>query len=112
MKSICRINGRHVSIKTLRHVASPLFTRVDVSTASAALSRPNSRLAMIDTGVSMKLRRKCLQCRYEYEEARKRRKQIEKELNERVLPAGMQRGDSIAGEEEMELLKHWVDELG
>ncbi|KAL3790202.1 hypothetical protein HJC23_005574 [Cyclotella cryptica] len=111
MKSICKINGRHVSLKTLRYVSSPLFTRVDVSTASAALSRPNSRLAMIDTGVSTTLKRKCLQCRDEYEEARKRRKQIEKELNERVLPIGMQRGGSLGGEEEMEFLKHWVDEL-
>lgn len=58
------------------------------------------------------LRRTCWQRRDEYEEARKRRKQIEKELNERVLPVGMQRGASLGGEEEMELMKHWVDELG
>ena len=112
MKSACRINGRHVSLKTLRAVSSPLFTRVDVSTASAALSRPNSRLEMIDTGVSGVLRRECIGCRDEYLRAKTRRRRIQKELEERVLPMGMQRGGAIGSEEEVELLKHWVDELG
>lgn len=113
MKSLCRINGKHVSLKTLRSISSPLFTRVDVATASAALSRPASRLAMIDTGVSDALKRECLECRNEYERAKKKRRQLEKELEERVLPEGMQR--SVGGpisEEDMELLQHWIDELG
>lgn len=113
MKSVCRINGKHVSLKTLRSVASPLFTRVDIGTASAALSRPASRLAMIDTGVPDVLKQQCMHCKNEYERAKKRRRRLEKQLEERVMPVGMQR--SRVGpicDEDMELLQHWVDELG
>lgn len=112
MKSLCRINGRHVSLKTLRSVSSPLFTRVDVATASAALSKSSSRLAMIDVGVSDVVKRKCIQCRGEYERAKKKRIKIETDLEERVLPVGMQRDRGPVNEDDMELLQHWVDELG
>ena len=112
MKSVCRINGKHVSLKTLRAVSTPLFTRVDVATASAALSRPASRLMMIDTGVPDLLKRQCLESRLFYEKAKKRRIQIEKELDDRVLPAGMQRGSGPLSEDDFEALQHWVDELG
>ena len=112
MKSVCRINGKHVSLKTLRAVSTPLFTRVDVATASAALSRPTSRLMMIDTGVSDQLKRQCVESRIFYEKAKTRRLQIEKELEDRVLPAGMQRGSGPLSEEDLDVLQHWVDELG
>jgi len=123
IKSTCRINGKHVSLKTLRSVSSPLFARVDIATASAALNQPHLRLGMIDTGVSFDVKRECRARRDEYDKAKRRRRQIEKQLKERVLPVGMmqrqQRSSSGDGsddesvdEENMELLRHWVDELG
>jgi len=112
MKTLCRINGKHVSLKTLRCVASPLFTRVDVATASAALARPTSRLMMIDTGVSAELKQACVECKNQYEKTKKRRRRIEKDLEERILPVGMQRGNGPVSEEDMEILSHWIFELG
>jgi DNA repair ATPase RecN len=112
IKSLCRINGKHVSLKTLRAVSSPLFTRVDVATASAALSRSVSRLAMIDIAVTDVIKIQCAESKNEYERARKKRRQLERQLDERVLPVGMQKGGRSLTEEDMEMLRHWVDELG
>jgi len=113
LKSICRINKKHVSLKTLREIASPLFTRVDVGVASGALARAASRLAMIDIGVEDSLKKKCIKSRDLYKEATKRRKKIKKELESRILPSSMQ-GSTYGSEleqEQIELLEHWVDEL-
>jgi len=113
LKSICRINEKHVSLKTLREIASPLFTRVDVGVASGALARAASRLAMIDIGVEDFLKKKCIQSRDAYKEATKRKIKIKKELESRILPSSMQ-GNTFGYEleqEQIELLEHWVDEL-
>ncbi|KAL3807668.1 hypothetical protein ACHAXA_000314 [Cyclostephanos tholiformis] len=116
-KSTCRINGKHVSLSTLREIAGPLFARVDVGVASAALGRSGSRLAMIDTGVPYVLRRHCAISRDEYVYARKRREGMERDLESRILPSGLLRGADDGGdgdkfdEGQMTLLRHWVDEL-
>lgn len=77
---------------------------------------------MIDTGVSREVKRECRHWRDAYDKARRRRRQIEKKLKERVLPVGMMRrqqhgssgsdDDVSVNEEDTELLRHWVDELG
>ena len=115
VKSICRINGRHASLLTMREVAGPLFARVDVGVASAALGRPSARLAMLDTGVPERRVRDCARRRDAYREARKRREGIERDLESRILPSALrQRGGSDDGfdEGQMTLLQHWVVELG
>ena len=113
LKSICRINSKHVSLKTLRDIASPLFTTVDVGVASGALSHAASRLAMIDIGVEDSLKQQCILSRDVYNQAKKRRKKIKKELESRILPSSIQGSEygSELEEEQIELLEHWVDEL-
>lgn len=49
-KSVCEINGQLVTLKVLKAVASPLLAIVNAPSAGVALGRPNSRMAMIDTG--------------------------------------------------------------
>ena len=99
---------------------------MDIATASAALNQPHLELGMIDTGVPNGVKRECRARRDEYDKAKRRMRQIEKQLKERVLPVGMMQrhqrssnsGDGSGGddesvdEEDMELLRHWVDELG
>jgi len=113
LKSVCRINGKHVSLKTLRQVAAPLFTRVDVGVASAALGRPASRLAMLDMGVPESVMQNCAQLRDTYKEARKRTKSIRRDLESRILPSSLQGNINNEGfdEEQRKLLEHWLDEL-
>lgn len=113
LKSNCRINEKHVSLKTLREITSPLFTTVDVGVAAGALARPASRLAMLDIGVEDSIKQQCMKSRNAYKEATKRRKKIKKELESRILPSSMQ-GNAYGSDleqEQTELLQHWVDEL-
>ena len=114
LKSVCRINGRHLSLKSLRNIVAPLFTRVDVGAASAALGRPASRLAMIDMGVSERLKQTCVQSREKYKEARKSTEKIKHDLESRILPSSLQRKgrNSDFEDDQVELLGHWVEELG
>ncbi|KAL9180449.1 hypothetical protein ACHAXT_008419 [Thalassiosira profunda] len=115
LKSVCRINGKHISLKTLRQIAAPLFTRVDVAVASAALGRAPARLAMLDRGVAEDVKRRCVETRESYREAKKRRERIQRELESRVLPSSLQtnaNGDGAGlDEDQMKLLGHWVEEL-
>ncbi|KAL3777277.1 hypothetical protein ACHAW5_006346 [Stephanodiscus triporus] len=115
VKSACRINGRHVSLATMREVAGPLFVRVDVGVASAALGRPASRLTMLDTGVPDGVRWDCARLRDVYVEARKRREGMEHDLASRILPSALRGGNENDrggfDEGQMKLLRHWVDEL-
>jgi hypothetical protein len=118
VKSVCRINGRHASLATMREVAGPLFVRVDVGVASAALGRPASRLTMLDTGVPDCARWDCARLRDVYVEARKRREGMEHDLASRILPSALRGGNEnddgggVFDEGQMKLLRHWVDELG
>lgn len=114
VKSICSINGKHISLKTMRQMLAPLLVRVDVGVASAALGRPASRLAILDMGVPVNVIRNCIKLRDTYKEAKKNRKRIKHELESRVLPSSLQGLSSDnAGfdEEQMVMMEHWVDEL-
>lgn len=114
LKSMCEINGKQVSLKALRQIASPLFTLVDAGVASSALGQPASRLTMLDMGVPDNLKRSCSRSRDTYKDARKRTERIKRELENRVLPSSLQRNGNGAGfdEEQMDLFQHWIDELG
>lgn len=118
LKSTCRINNRHLSLKSLRTIALPLITRVDAGAASAAFARPSSRLVMIDAGVDANLKRDVVRWREEYGKKRRRREGLERELEGRVLPSsfrlsssGVGGGGGMMEEDQMELLEHWVEEL-
>lgn len=114
LKSVCRINDKHISLKTLRQIAAPLFTRVDVGVASSALGIPASRLTILDMGVPEVLKRECIETREKYKGARGHTERIKRDLQSRVLPSSLQRSSENEGldEEQLELMKHWVDELG
>ena len=115
LKSVCSINGKHVSLKTLRQVTAPLFVRVDVGVASAALGNAASRLAILDMGISEQLIQNCIKFRNNYKEAKKNRERIKHELESRILPSSLQGNsnnvDMGFDEEQMQLMEHWVDEL-
>ena len=115
LKSVCSINGKHVSLKTLRQVTAPLFVRVDVGVASAALGNAASRLAILDMGISEQLIQNCIKFRNNYKEAKKNREIIKHELESRILPSSLQGNsnnvDMGFDEEQMQLMEHWVDEL-
>lgn len=114
LKSTCRINNKHLSLKSLRKIVAPLFTRVDVGIASAALGRPASRLAMIDMGVSDEVKSRCRKFREEYKAARKYTMKLKRDLESRVLPPSLEMTNSGGGfdEEQLKSLEHWIDELG
>ncbi len=108
VRSKCEINGKQVTLKTLRSVSMPLITVVDASVASSALSQGKARTAIIDTGVSNKLLSQVRLTKREYRNARKRREAMEREIENRVLPQSFVATDS---DENIELLQHWIDEL-
>ena len=115
LKSVCRINDKHISLKTFRQISAPLFTRVDVGIASAALGRMASRLAMIDIGVPSNLKWNCAKTRDMYKDAKKCTEKIKHDLDSRVLPSSLQGGSNNGeglDEEQVKLLEHWIDELG
>lgn len=114
LKSVCRINGRHCSLQTIRDIVGPLFARVDVGVASAALGRPSARLTILDTGVPNSLRRSCIRRREAYVEARKLREKMEHNLKSRILPAALRdgtNGNDGFDEKQLKQLRYWVDEL-
>jgi len=112
LKSVCRINGRHCSLQTIRDIVGPLFARVDVGVASAALGRPSARLTMLDTGVPDSLKRSCIRRREAYVGARKIREKMEHDLKSRILPAALRsNGNDGFDEEQLKQLRYWVDEL-
>ena len=114
LKSFCTVNEIPVPLKTLRQIALPLFTRVDVGVASAALGRSASRLAMLDMGVPEGLKKNCMELRDTYKQAKKHKEKIKRGLESRVLPSSLKGGNTNGGfdEEQIQMLEHWVDELG
>ncbi len=108
------MNEIPISLKTLRQIALPLFTRVDVGVASAALGRPASRLAMLDMGVPERLKQNCREMRDNYKDAKKHKENIKRALESRVLPSSLKGANKNGGfdEEQIQMLEHWVDELG
>lgn len=108
IRSKCEINGKQVTLKILRTIAKSLITTVDASVASSALSQGKARIAIVDTGVSNHVLSKVKEAKKLYRDARKRREDVEFEIKSRVMPASFTPTD---GEENMELLQHWIDEL-
>ena len=113
LKSVCSINDKHVSLKTLRQITAPLLVRVDVGVASAALGNAASRLAILDMGVSEQLLQNCIKFRNNYKEAKKNRERIKHDLESRILPSSLQGNSNNIGfdEEQIQLMEHWVEEL-
>ncbi len=107
-RSKCEINGKQVTLKVLRLIAKPLIATVDAAVASSALSQAKARAAIIDTGVPNEILSRTRVSMKAYRKARKKREEIERELDSRVMPASFTRAD---GEENIELLQHWIDEL-
>lgn len=107
----CSINGRNVSVKTLRELTAHLFTRVDVAVASQALGRPAARLTILDRGVPEHLLIDCANKRDDYKAAKRKRESIEGELKSRVLPQNIRGSKDDLDEDQIEMMRHWVDEL-
>ena len=109
LKSRCEINGKQVTLKALRTIASPLLTIVDAATASSALSRAEARMAIIDMGVSSNIKSAARKSKANYLNMKRRREELELELESRVLPPSFSASND--GDKNDELLQHWVDEL-
>lgn len=110
LKSACQVNGKAVTLKAMKAIAGPLLTIVDAAAAASALSRPNSRLSVIDTAVPTSIKAEALRTKTSYRKARRRREALEQELNSQVLPPSYSHSDD-PNEEAIEMLRHWVDEL-
>ncbi len=112
MKSKYEINGYVVSGKVMKAIATPLITTVDAATAAAALSKPQSRMDIIDFSISGDIKKMVQKRKGEYRKARMERERLEYELENRILPANFQHNhNNERNEEEIELLEHWIKEL-
>ena len=119
MKSACFINGHSVPLKVLKAIASPLIAIVNAPAAANALGRPALRLSMIDNGVPTSAIVWVDRLQSEYRKCKKYRESLERDLENQVLPASMIRrgigddGDLSSGvnDEQLELLRHWIEEL-
>lgn len=108
IKSECSVNGKTVTLKTLKTITSQLIAIVDASAAAVMLSQPQARMNIIDTGVPSDLQSKTRRLKIAYRNARKNRERIERELANRVLPSSFnQERDG----QDLELYRHWIDEL-
>ena len=110
LKSTCEINGRTVTLKVMKAIAGPLLTIVDAAVAAAALSKPSSRLAVVDTAVPISIKSEALRTKAAYRRARQHREALESELNNHVLPPSYSHSDNPS-DEAIEMLRHWVGEL-
>eukprot|EP00980_Cylindrotheca_fusiformis_P020698 scaffold7738_cov133-Cylindrotheca_fusiformis.AAC.7 len=108
IKSVCEINGHIVTLKALKTVGAPLLAIVNAPAAAAALARANSRMSMIDTGVPTEVLKWVRQLQRTYGKCQRRRQSLENELQNQILPVSL---NLDGGEDDMELLYHWVDEL-
>jgi DNA repair ATPase RecN len=109
VKSICHINNQQVTLKALTKFSRSMVTVVDASTAAAALSKPEARLAIIDSAVSPDLLAEVNEARRQYRRARRKREALERELKKRVLPSAFVQSDD---DENVKLMNHWIQELG
>jgi DNA repair ATPase RecN len=111
LKSVCEINGVAVTLKAMAELASPLFAIVDASTAASALAKGDSRMAVIDTSVSISTLTAVIQTKTRYRQCRQTRGNLQDELASRTLPRGFSSVSSDSSEKDLELLSHWIDEL-
>jgi DNA repair protein RecN (Recombination protein N) len=107
LKSICTINGHPVSLKALSALTSPLLVVTDAAAAASVLSQPGARLSILDTGVNLSVLQFFAASRRQYQQRRKARKEIERDLSNRVLPQSF----SMDSEEDLELVNHWISEI-
>ena len=108
LKSICKVNGKLVTLKTLKTVVTPLIAIVDATAAGAALKDPKSRMAIIDTGVKSSTLLRAREAKKAYRNSRQYRERLEKELANRVLPSSFSSG---LDDNDTAMLQHWVDEI-
>jgi DNA repair ATPase RecN len=109
IQSTCSINDHGVTLKVLKAVGAPLLAIVNAPAAAAALGRPKSRMAMIDTGVPSVVVTWVRQLQAKYNKSRRHREKLQKELESRTLPISMNNnGDD---DKDLELLRHWIEEL-
>lgn len=108
LKSICKINGTIVTLKALKMIVTPLIAIVDAAAASTALKDPKACMAILDTGIDKEIESRAKTAKKKYRERRKDREKIENELNSRILPSSFSDG---FGEEDTEMLMHWVEEI-
>uniref|UniRef100_A0A7S3DWW3 DNA repair protein RecN n=1 Tax=Entomoneis paludosa TaxID=265537 RepID=A0A7S3DWW3_9STRA len=113
LKSTCFINHHAVPLKALKAIGAPLLTLVDAPAAAQTLSRPPSRLAILDTallqnGHGYHLLQRTRLCQNEYQQCRQARHDLERALqqHESFLPASV-----TAGQQDLTHLQHWIDEL-
>jgi DNA repair ATPase RecN len=111
LKSICEINGVAVTLKAMAELASPLFAIVDATTAASALAKGDSRMAVIDTAVSVGTLTAVIQTKARYRKSRQTRESLQDELASRTLPQGFASLSSDSSDKDLELLSHWIDEL-
>jgi DNA repair ATPase RecN len=111
LKSVCEINGVAVTLKAMAELASPLFAIVDATTAAGALAKGDSRMAVIDTSVSISTLTAVIQTKTRYRQCRQTRENLQNELASRTLPQGFSSVSSDSSEKDLELLSHWIDEL-
>jgi DNA repair ATPase RecN len=109
LKSRCEVNGKQVTLKALRIIASPLLTIVDAATASSSLAQPESRMAIIDMGVPNNIKNAARESKVNYIKMKRKREELEFELENRILPSSFSASDDDDSNDE--LLQHWVDEL-
>lgn len=108
LKSICKINGKLVTLKTLKLIVTPLIAIVDAGAAGAALKDPKARMAIIDTGIKATILSRAQEAKREYRKSRQKRERIEKELANRVLPSSFSSG---LDDSDTEMIQHWQDEI-
>jgi len=108
LKSICKVNGKLVTLKTLKVVVTPLIAIVDASAAGAALKDPKARMQIIDSGVKACTLSRAQEAKKEYRKCRQHREKIEKELANRVLPSSF---SSELDDSNTEMIQHWEDEI-
>ena len=113
LKSRYEINGYVVSGKVMKAIATPLITTVDAAAAAAALSKPQSRMDIIDFNISGDIKKMVQNRKNMYRKARTERERLEYELDNRILPVNFQHNhnNEQRNEEEIELLEHWIQEL-
>lgn len=117
VKSACFINDHPVPLKAMRAVGAPMVAIVDAPAAAAALGRAPSRLSMVDAGLPPTVLAWVRQLQTAYRKAKTHRESLQKELARQTLPISMLRdrggtlNDRGVDDRDLELLRHWIDEL-
>jgi len=104
--SKCEINSHPTTLRTLKAIASPILTVVDSTSASLALSKSSSRMAVLDQGVDSLLLQNVSIARNYYLRKARITRNLELELERRVLPTR-----TMGMIDDEEALRHFVTEL-